>query len=161
MNLSDALIRIAADGLVVVVAILGAAVFVKSVRRDVYQTYARAFMAGLSALAVAKIMSLFYQEAARPFAVSGALPKAAYLNNPGFPSDHALLAATVTLVVWAVTGNVRASLWLAGLSVAVGIGRVLALVHTPVDIAGGYAAAAIGVGLWYGWFFKRRDRSSN
>ncbi len=142
--------------MVIVVAAVGAVAFIASVRRDRYQVYARALMAGLSALTVAKIMSLFYQESARPFVLSGTLPKAAYLNNPGFPSDHALLAATVTLVVWLATGNKKIALALALLSLAVGIGRVLALVHTPLDIAGGFAAAAIGVSLWYGKPAKKR-----
>ena len=34
--------------------------------------------------------------------------------------------------------------------------RVLALVHTPLDIVGGFAAALVGV-LWYG---MRRRRTS-
>jgi membrane-associated phospholipid phosphatase len=34
------------------------------------------------------------------------------------------------------------------LTVAVAIGRVLALVHTPIDVIGGMAIACIGA-LWY------------
>jgi membrane-associated phospholipid phosphatase len=41
------------------------------------------------------------------------------------------------------------------LTVAVCVGRVLALVHTPLDIAGGILVACIGA-VWYKTYAKTR-----
>lgn len=145
----DVLIRLIADGLVILIAVMGAAAFILRVRADAYQRYLVGFMAGLSALVTAKIFSLFYQAAERPFVTLGVSPKAAYLDNPGFPSDHALFVAVITLVVALTIRNRRLAIMLTVLSLAVGAGRVLALVHSPLDVIGGFAAAVLGVAPWY------------
>lgn len=150
----DWLIRLIADGLVFIILMAAAATYLVEVRRNIYQQYARSFMAGLTALTVAKLMSLFYETAERPFVTLGVAPKAAFLDNPGFPSDHALFVMTLTLIVCFATGRKKVAIILLVLSLLVGLGRVVALVHTPQDVIGGYAAAVIGVGLWY--FGRRR-----
>lgn len=108
-----------------------------------------ALMAGLTSLYVGKIMSLLYQPAgARPFIEKGMTAGAAYINNPGFPSDHTLLAGVVVLAVYFLTPY-RKLAWVLGvLTLAMGAARVLALVHTPLDIAGGLLAASAGI-IWY------------
>ena len=106
-------------------------------------------MAGVTSYLAAKIIAFFYQpETLRPFEKLGVDPGAAYLPNPGFPSDHALFAMFLTLAVWFSTRNK----WIAGamlvMTLAMGVARVLALVHTPLDVIGGFAIATIGV-IWY------------
>lgn len=155
----DAAIRFIADGLVVVVFLLGAGVFLLSVQNNMYQRYARAFMAGLTAFLTAKLFSLIYQTAERPFVTLGVDPKASYLNNPGFPSDHALFVMTITCVVFAATGRRDVSFVLLALSLLVCLGRVLALVHASVDVVGGILAAYIGVACWYGWGLRRNAKT--
>jgi undecaprenyl-diphosphatase len=108
---------------------------------------------GLVALWIAKIMSLFYQEGERPFMILGVTPKAAFLNNPGFPSDHVLFVFSITFVVWATTKNKPWSLTLLIMSMLVAAGRILALVHTPIDVAGGIIAALIAASAVYGRSF--------
>ena len=154
----DLIIRLVADGLVFVVSAIGAYVFFTALRDDHYQRLVRAFMAGLTSYTVAKLLSLFYQTIERPFVTLGVEPKAAYLNNPGFPSDHALFVMTITLIVWATTGRINVTLLLLLLSVLVGVGRIVALVHTPQDIIGGYLAAFVGVGIWFGFFTRIKKR---
>ena len=73
---------------------------------------------------------------------------ASYLNNPGFPSDHALFTAFLTFAVWYGTRWRAGTLAMAVLTVLVCVGRVLALVHTPLDVVGGIVVAAVGA-LWY------------
>jgi len=73
---------------------------------------------------------------------------ASYLNNPGFPSDHALFAAFLTLAVWFETRRKKIALTLLVLTLLVCVGRVLALVHTPLDILGGLIVACLGA-VWY------------
>lgn len=154
----DLIIRAIADGLVFLAVLLGGLAFVLSIKKDIYQSYVKGFMAGLTAYTIAKIMSLFYQTLERPFVTLGVEPRASFLDNPGFPSDHALFVMTITLVVWAATGRRDVGLILLGLSLLVGFGRVVALVHTPQDVIGGFAAAYLGVGIWYGFTFWKRKK---
>jgi undecaprenyl-diphosphatase len=106
-------------------------------------------MAGLTAYLVAKLLGAAYQPSGeRPFEILGVAPGASYLNNPGFPSDHALFAAFLTFAVWFETKRKDLAVILAVLTVLLCIGRVLALVHTPLDVIGGILVAGVGA-LWY------------
>jgi membrane-associated phospholipid phosphatase len=144
------LIRILADGGIIPVVILGAwALLYKVPRGHRYEAYARILMAGLTAYLIAKLLAQIYQPAShRPFELMGVRPGAVYLNNPGFPSDHILFMSVLTLAVWFETHAKKITLIMTLLTVAVAIGRVLALVHTPIDVIGGMAIACIGA-LWY------------
>lgn len=147
----DTFIRIIADGLVPVVALIGAfaLLFLLPSKTNRWQAYARIIMAGITALLAAKIVATFYQpDAARPFVVMGVQAKAAYLDNAGFPSDHVLFTMAIALAVLAETGRKKLSLVLFFLVALIALGRVLALVHTPLDVLGGAAFALFGA-LWY------------
>lgn len=144
------LIQLIADGAVLPVVAIGVyALLFKVPTEHRYAAYCRILMAGLTAYLLAKLMATVYQPATeRPFEILGVEPGAAYLNNPGFPSDHALFVMAIFLAVW-FEARSRVLAWvLAGLVVLVCIGRVLALVHTPLDVIGGIFAATIGAG-WY------------
>lgn len=154
----DLLIRLIADGLVILIVLLGGIGYLWKVKVDKWYHYSRAFMAGLSALVMAKLMSLLYVTAERPFVILGVDPKAAFLDNPGFPSDHALFVATITLIVAYATRSWRLVTVLACMSLLVGLGRVLALVHAPADVIGGFTAAALGVLPWYVWQKDKRKQ---
>lgn len=133
-------VKFLADYLLIIVVIIGAVVMLRVPRKQRYSTWAWAVLAGLTALFFAKIAALFYQ-GSRPFEELGVSPGAAYLPNPGFPSDHVLLAMAITCVVWATTKNVRLTAILLACCILISIGRVLALVHTPWDVMGGAACA--------------------
>lgn len=153
----EILLKIFADYLVIPIALGGgvALLFVPKAQR--VQLWARAVVAGLTALLFAKAISLVYQ-GERPFETLGVTPGAAFLPNPGFPSDHALLVFSVTFIVWATTKNVWLSTLLLAASVAVAIGRVVALVHTPLDVVGGALCALAAVGVIYGRrFFTKKQ----
>lgn len=161
MIVMQAFIQLIADGTLLPIVILGvyALVFkVPSSKR--YEAYCRILLAGLTAFLLAKLMATLYQPTGlRPFQELGVEPGAAYLPNPGFPSDHALFAASIALAVWFETKHKVISLVLAGLVVAVGIGRVLALVHTPLDVLGGIFAASVGAAWYLTASAKRRVKS--
>ena len=144
------LIHFIADGTVVLVVLIGvyALIYkVPSARR--YEAYCRILMAGLTAFLIAKFMATLYQPAgARPFELLGVAPGAAYLDNPGFPSDHALFVTSILLAVWFETRDKLLSGIILVLAILVGVGRVLALVHTPLDVMGCILAACVGA-AWY------------
>ena len=121
-----------------------------------YDRYTRVFMSGVTSYILAKFIgSAWRPEQLRPFEKLGVSPGAAYLNNPGFPSDHALLGFFLTLAVWYCTRSRKLTITMAVLTVAMCVGRVLALVHTPLDIAGALVISAVAT-LWYKDYVKVR-----
>lgn len=143
-------IKLFADGLIIPIVLLaGYALLFWIPKGGRYEAYCRILMAGLTAYLIAKLLGAVYQPSGeRPFEIMGVAPGASYLNNPGFPSDHALFAAFLTLAVWAETRPKSITIILVTLTLLVGIGRILALVHTPLDIVGGLLVASVGA-LWY------------
>lgn len=144
-------IGLAADGLLILVLLI--AVFALLFRVPSgpkrYDVYSRILMAGVSSYMFAKLVSLVFQpDSLRPFEKLGLEPGAAYLDNPGFPSDHALFAVFLTLAVWFAVRDRRLMIIMSVLTVVMSIARVLALVHTPLDIIGGFVFAFMGA-LWY------------
>jgi membrane-associated phospholipid phosphatase len=143
------LIKLMADGAVIPVILLGAWALIFKVKGDRYQAYCRILLAGLTAYALAKLIGSIYQpEFERPFELLGAAAGASFLNNPGFPSDHVLFCTTIVLAVWFETRQKGLAITLAVLTVLVAIGRVMALVHTPLDVTGGVLIAIAG-SFWY------------
>ncbi len=104
------------------------------------------------AYAIAKTASLFYMNP-RPFVVGDFTPLISHAADNGFPSDHALFAAAIAAVV--TLFNIRAGLALWGIALVVGIARVLAGVHHPIDIAGSMLIAAIAAGITHLLWNKR------
>lgn len=146
----DKLIPFLADGLVfIIVAISSFFLIVKVPNNRKYLTYGRILVAGLTSYLVAKIMSIVYQPSSmRPFELMNVNPGASYMDNPGFPSDHSLFVwAIVFAVIYAVRNKIL-SLSLIILAFLVCVGRVMALVHTPLDVIGGIVVAMIGA-MWY------------
>lgn len=146
----DFFVRMIADYSVFVVVALGAWALlfrVPSAKR--FEAYARVLMAGLTAFLIAKLLAVTWQPTdMRPYELLGITPGASYLDNPGFPSDHALFVTAIALAVWAETRQKWLTIVLVVLVAVVSIGRVLALVHTPLDVVAGVLVACIG-GLWY------------
>lgn len=144
------MIRIMADYAMIPVLLIGAyALVFKIPKGHRLEAYKRILMAGLIAYLLAQLIAIVYQpEGERPFELLGAAAGASFLNNPGFPSDHILFVTVLTCAVWFETKQKWITLILASLVIVIGVGRVLALVHTPIDVIGGIVIALIGA-LWY------------
>ena len=151
-------IHFIADYLVIFIVLVGAwALLFKVPKGHRFQAYSRVLMAGLTAYLLAKFLATIYQPSdLRPFELLGVDPGASYLNNPGFPSDHALFVTAVTAAVWFETRMKKLSILLAACVVLVCVGRVVALVHTPFDVVAGIAIALVGA-LWYSNQPRRTD----
>ena len=144
------IVKLFADGAIIpIVLIAGYALLFLVPKGHRFEAYARVLMAGLTAYLLAKLLASVYQPSGeRPFQLLGVAPGASYLDNPGFPSDHALFTAFLTLAVWFETRRKGLAITLAILTLLVCVGRVLALVHTPLDVLGGLVVASVGA-LWY------------
>ena len=147
---NEFLIKLMADWALVPIVLIGSyALIAKVPNSQKFNAYARILMAGLTAYLFAKIIASIYQPSSdRPFELLGTAAGASFLNNPGFPSDHALFISAITYAVWFETKQKLLTIILAVLVVVVCIGRVLALVHTPLDVIGGVFIAATGI-VWY------------
>jgi membrane-associated phospholipid phosphatase len=147
--MNEVIVKLLADASVVPVVIIGAWALLMIPHREKYRAYSRILMAGLTAYLVAKLIGAVFQpEVLRPFEKLGVEAGASFLNNPGFPSDHVLFCTAITLAVWFETRRVKTTAVLIAFTVLVAIGRVLGLVHTPLDVVGGIAIACVGA-LWY------------
>lgn len=146
----EIVIRIIADALVIPIVLIALwALIFKIPKGRRFQAYTRILMAGLTAYLLAHFIAVLYQPAAlRPFELLGTDPGAFYLNNAGFPSDHALFVTAILCAVWFETRNKKITAILSGMVVLVCVGRVVALVHTPLDVIGGVLIALVGA-LWY------------
>jgi membrane-associated phospholipid phosphatase len=144
------IIKLLADGaLLPIVIIAGYALLFLVPKGYRFEAYVRVVMAGLTAYLFAKLLASVYQPSGeRPFEILGVAPGASYLLNAGFASDHSLFAAFLTLAVWFETRRKGLTIAMILLTLAVCVGRVLALVHTPLDVAGGVLVAFVGA-LWY------------
>ncbi len=147
----EQLVRIAADWLLfAIIAVAGCAGAYYVVKTHNIRRFAPvAIMAALTSLYVAKLISLVYQPAAaRPYIQQGVEAGASYINNPGFPSDHALLATVIVIMLAMLTPYKKLAIGLFVFVLVMSLARVLAFVHTPLDVAGGIAIAAVG-SFWY------------
>ncbi|MBL8159367.1 phosphatase PAP2 family protein [Candidatus Saccharibacteria bacterium] len=148
------LIILLADYLVAPILLLAAWAVLRLPAKKRWQAIARGVVVALTALLFAKIIAQFYQ-GERPFETMGIKPGASYLPNPGFPSDHSLLVFTTVIVTYAATQRRRLGIALLTMAVLVALGRVLAHVHTPLDVIGGALCAALAGVLWYGHRFRQ------
>ncbi len=145
----DIVLQLVADGTLILILAISGPIVIRWIRQDTWIKIPIVIMAGLSSLLVAKFLSLLYQPTyVRPFIELGVQPGAAYIDNPGFPSDHALLATVAVIAVYMATRNKQLTVILVFLVIIMGAGRVLALVHTPVDVIFGILAGFAG-SLWY------------
>lgn len=108
---------------------------------------------GLLALLLAKIGAWLYFDA-RPFTHPGVVALFSHRADNGFPSDHTLLATVIAASVYLFRR--RSGMALLGLAALVGAARVLAHVHSPVDIVGAMliglaAVAVVRVLIWKFW----------
>jgi membrane-associated phospholipid phosphatase len=144
------LIKAAADYALIPIVLIGAyALVFKIPKGKRFKAYCRILVAGLTAYLLAKLVGSIYQpETMRPFELAGKAAGASFLGNGGFPSDHVLFSTAIACAVWFETKQKALTWTLAILVVIVAVGRVLALVHTPIDVIGGVIFALFG-SLWY------------
>lgn len=89
---------------------------------------------------IAKISSHFYFDP-RPFIEGHFTPLIAHAADNGFPSDHTLITAALSSIIFFFNKKISAVMWL--LTLLVGAARVAAGIHHSVDIIGAIAIAAV------------------
>lgn len=92
------------------------------------------------AWALARIAGMLFSHQ-QPFATGGFEPLIPHDIDNSFPSDHSALAMGLAGVTWFFNRNLGALL--CGAAVVVGISRMLAGLHYPIDIFAGLAIGAL------------------
>ncbi len=100
---------------------------------------------------IAKVMSYLIYDP-RPFVVEHITPLIAHAPDNGFPSDHTLLAMTIACIIFVY--NRKLGIILACVAVSIGIARVAASIHHPLDIIGSIVIAIVAT--YFGVFFMKR-----
>ena len=100
-------------------------------------------LAAIVATALDKILSSLYYDP-RPFVSQGVTPLISHAADNGFPSEHTLFGVTLAFVLFLY--RPKLGLLAIALALIIGIARVLAHVHSPIDILGGIL---IGIAAGY------------
>lgn len=114
-------------------------------------------VAGIIAFLLSRIAGHLYYDP-RPFVTEHVKPLISHSDDNGFPSDHALLTMTLTAVTYYF--NKKIALAMLVLTIVIGIARVLAKVHSPLDIGAGWVFGIVGavVGVYIvGYFWNQQQ----
>lgn len=115
-------------------------------KKQKIETVIFACIASIIAIVLARVgSSLFYDT--RPFVANHVAPLFAHGNDNGFPSDHTLIAALIAATIITVSKKWGTTLLVC--AILIGASRVLAHVHSPIDILGSLGMVAIGGALAY------------
>lgn len=108
----------------------------------------------LASLITSRIVAHFFFDP-RPFVIGHFTPLIPHAPDNGFPSDHTLLGSVVAGTVTACNPFLGAALWL--VTMAVGAARILAGVHSPIDVAGSICIGATAAAVAH-FLLRRRVR---
>jgi undecaprenyl-diphosphatase len=141
--------------------ILGIAIaWLKEKRETKFKFLVAIIVAGGIAFVLSRIASRLYYDP-RPFVVEHVKPLFPHPADNGFPSDHALLTGTLTAIAYFF--NKKTASVMLVLTVIIGAARVLAKVHSPLDIAGGWVFGIIGAVVSYylvTWYWNKKLKAS-
>lgn len=147
----DNLIIFCAKYLIFIIVLAVLLIWLKLSAKTRWQLATAVILAGIIALALSKITGALYYHP-RPFMTQNIEPLISHGSDNGFPSEHTLLAMTLSTVVYYY--RLRLATGLFGLTLLVGISRVLAHVHSPVDILGGLVLGALAG--WAGYQLAKK-----
>jgi undecaprenyl-diphosphatase len=99
-----------------------------------------ALLGCIVALLMSRLAGHLYYDP-RPFVTEHIAPLVPHDPDNGFPSDHALLTMTLTAVTYFYHKKIASFMLI--LTVLVGVARILAKVHSPLDIAGAWIIGII------------------
>ena len=135
------LIVFCAQYLFLLVILLIAIAWLKTAKNERLRFVASAVLAGVIAFILSRIASKVYFDP-RPFVVEHVKPLFPHIADNGFPSDHALLTGTLTAITYMFSKKFFYIMAIP--TIIIGIARVAAKVHSPLDIAGGWLFGIIG-----------------
>lgn len=144
-----------------IVSLLVAAAFFLTLDRE---TKKQLIVFGIASFALAFVLSIAARalvDNPRPFVVGGFEPLVPHDPDNGFPSDHTLLVASVASLISFFNRRYAVVLWL--IALLVGISRIYAGVHHPIDILGSIAISITAALIVYATIatWKQRNNQTN
>ncbi len=137
----NALIILCAQYLIYVSGLIAGIYWLTLPNKTKIQVAIFGIVTGIVAVVLAKAGgSIFYD--ARPFVADHVASLFPYTADNGFPSDHTLIAAVMAVTIYSVSKKL--GLGLLALAIIIGVSRVLANVHHPLDIIGSLIFAGLG-----------------
>ncbi len=140
----DAVIVAVAQYFFLISVAITAAVWIAQSSSGKWALAVNGMIGGLAGLGLISLAGALYYDP-RPFVVEHIHPLFRHIADNGFPSDHAALTMFLAVCVWLFSR--RWGLVLAINALLVGTARVLAHVHSPLDILAGYLIGAIAAAL--------------
>ena len=147
----DNLIIFCAKYLIFIIVLAVLLIWLKLSVKTRWQFAAAVCLAGIIAFGLSKITGALYYHP-RPFVAQHIKPLISHGSDNGFPSEHTLLAMALSTIVYYYRPRLAAGFF--GLTLLVGIGRVLAHVHSPIDILGGLILGALAG--WAGYQLAKK-----
>lgn len=135
----DNLIIFCAKYLIFIIGLIVLVVWLRQGGKQRYELALAVVVAAITALVLAKLAGMLYYHP-RPFIAQNIQPLIAHGNDNGFPSEHEAAGVALATIIYFYHRRVGAIAFV--LAAIVGIGRVAAHVHSPIDILGG---AVLGV----------------
>ena len=142
----DSLIKFTAQYVIVAVIAGVVVAWYKAPKDNRWRFTLSVAVAGVIALVLARLASKMYYDP-RPFVTQHVQPLFYHAPNNGFPSDHSLLAMALTATVYFF--NKKLAWIMLALTAFIGVARVLAKVHSPIDIVGAWLIGIIGAVAGY------------
>ncbi len=127
--------------IVIVLAAIGITFYKTKADRRMEMIVIAIIAAAITLILIWVSKHLFYSP--RPFVVGHFKPLIPHAADNGFPSDHTAISMGAAFVIYLF--NKKAGIILATLALLVGISRVLAGIHHPIDIFGSVIIALVAV----------------
>lgn len=124
--------------------------------RQKFRLFAEGVIAVILARGIITTAIRFFYYHPRPFEAYGFAPLIGE-SGSSFPSGHAAWFFALAMVVWYV--NRKWGIWYLVLAAAMGLARIYAGVHFPLDVLGG-AAVGIASGMFVHWLLARANRET-
>lgn len=143
----DSIIIFCAKYLFIFVVLLVGLLWLKLNKKNKIELAAAVIIAGVIAVVMDKIAGKLYFDP-RPFVTHNIKPLVAHAADNGFPSEHTLFTFTLSMAAYFYSKKIGLAAFI--LSLAVGVARVAAHIHSPIDIIGGILMGlAAGAGGYY------------
>lgn len=113
-------------------------------RKDILKFILVVLVGGILSLILAKVASMLWYNP-RPFVVGNFTPLIPHAADNGFPSDHVLLASFLGWTILRYSKKIGIGVLV--VAAVIGISRVMAGVHHPIDVIGSFVVSGLVVGL--------------
>lgn len=133
MIIPDTLTVFGAEYLFIAIGGLALIHFLRQPRTIQRQMVVLAAIAWPLTLLAARLIAFFYYDP-RPFVVGHFLPLIPHEPDNGFPSDHTLLSAAISSLLFPFGKKPSVVAWV--LTLLVGFSRIHAGIHHPIDVLG-------------------------